>query len=947
MKKLRFGKKGATVTLALALTIPAVTPAAAAGDSHVTINSVKFNGMEAPKSIDDMVKTYTNASLDVKYSNGEVKKFPLSYNRLFKSEDKVAMNKGKLIPAGTPIDVNGDPIMDTSVAGNPTYYVSDAPDSNSLLKPINGKQYMVTHYEYQTIDAAGKSAYGIVPASMSLSTLEQDKKTGELTPKEVKKIDFSSVNGLWIPCNGSLSPWNTHLGSEEYEPDARSFELDPNSYARTSVESFAKLYFGDKSKANPYFYGFIPEIKVNKDGSTSVSKHYNIGRFSHELMKMMPDQRTAFFGDDGSYTTMFMYVADKAKDLSSGTLYAAKFHQTGTDNGGAGNLEWIKLGHASDNEIKAIIDSGIKFSDIFETYDVPKEGFKAIKQYSYGKIEYLKLKPGMEKAAAFLESRRYAALLGATSEFNKMEGVTLNAKDKKVYIAISDQSNGMLANAADPADDMQLPKIKSGVTYQLDLTAGQKDSQGQMINSEYVAAAMSGLVAGKDMPSADAYGNTADVNSVANTDNLSYSEALRTLFIGEDSGMHTNNFVWAYNVDTKELTRILSIPAGAESTGLAAVDNLKGFSYLMSNFQHPGDELDGKSITAVDKNELVNKMQAEIGIDKTGGVGYIAGLPSFDDLLTSPERLEGKDRYEVSSNISKKLTSLGGNSGGTVIITKGDVFSDALSGGPLASSEDASILLTETKGLSESVKAQIKELGPERAIILGGTGSVSTNVEAELKALGVNSVQRIGGKDRYEVSANAGEQVSTAKKSDTAIIASGEVFSDALSASTIAGPMGMPVLLVKSGEVPESIQNYIKKHPEIEKFIVVGGPGTVKDSVVNQIQNLRDVGTVVRIGGKDRYEVAINVAKYGMKNYGLDLSKLAFARGDLFTDALSGAPLANFLKAPILLTTSNSLEEKIKSFLTSHNGETNNIYILGGTGSVSPETENQINSFIK
>ena len=168
----RMGKKGASIALALALTIPAVTPAAAAGNGHVTIDSVRFNGMDAPKTIEQMVNTYSNASLDVKYSNGDVKKFPLSYKRLFKSEDKIASNKGELIPAGTPIDVNGNPIVDTSVAGSPTYFVSDAPDSNSLLNPINGKQYMITHYEYQTIDAAGKSAYGVVPASMSIINIE-------------------------------------------------------------------------------------------------------------------------------------------------------------------------------------------------------------------------------------------------------------------------------------------------------------------------------------------------------------------------------------------------------------------------------------------------------------------------------------------------------------------------------------------------------------------------------------------------------------------------------------------------------------------------------------------------------------------------------------------------------------------------------------------------------
>ena len=68
---------------------------------------------------------------------------------------------------------------------------------------------------------------------MSLTEMEQDKKTGELKPVKVNKIDFSAVNGLWIPCNGSLSPWNTHLGSEEYEPDARQFE-DANFKSKKS-----------------------------------------------------------------------------------------------------------------------------------------------------------------------------------------------------------------------------------------------------------------------------------------------------------------------------------------------------------------------------------------------------------------------------------------------------------------------------------------------------------------------------------------------------------------------------------------------------------------------------------------------------------------------------------------------------------------------------------------
>ncbi|GAA3334380.1 hypothetical protein GCM10020331_102110 [Ectobacillus funiculus] len=76
------------------------------------------------------------------------------------------------------------------------------------------------------------------------------------------------------------------------------------------------------------------------------------------------------------------------------------------------------------------------------------------------KVEWLKVKLGMEKkAAAFLETHRYAAYVGATVEFNKMEGLDFNEKkDNKAYVAISYQENTMLAEPTAPADDIQLPK---------------------------------------------------------------------------------------------------------------------------------------------------------------------------------------------------------------------------------------------------------------------------------------------------------------------------------------------------------------------------------------------------------------------------------------------------------------------------------------------------------
>ena len=238
-----------------------------------------------------------------------------------------------------------------------------------------------------------------------------------------------------------------------------------------------------------------------------------------------------------------------------------------------------------------------------------------------GKTEWIKINPGMEKAAAFLETHRYAAFAGASLGFTKMEGTTVNARDKIAYSALQNVQSSMVAgNAANvPGNGISVPKqLVAGAVMALNLRGGQKDTQGNAINSEWKA-----LLAGEDI-TADALGNTANPNNIANPDNLKFSEKLRTLFIGEDSSQHVNNFLWAYNVDTKQLSRLMSVPAGGESTGLHAVDEINGFTYIMSNFQHAGD---WGSIHSKVKDQLDPLIRANYK-DKFGSaVGYLTGTP--------------------------------------------------------------------------------------------------------------------------------------------------------------------------------------------------------------------------------------------------------------------------------------------------------------------------------
>jgi secreted PhoX family phosphatase len=391
----------------------------------------------------------------------------------------------------------------------------------------------------------------------------------------------------------------------------------------------------------------VPEVTVNPDGTGTIKKHYCMGRISRELVQVMPDNKTVLMGDDYTNGGMFMFVADVEKVLSSGTLYVAEVTQTSaaqSTDGGAFTISWIKLGSASSIEIEALANSKT-VDQIIDVVFTPTSGYLEVALDGLPS-QYVQVVTGQEKAAAFLETHRYAGIMGGTMEFTKFEGVTLNAKDKIAYIAMS-RLEKCMSDATGVSQNIDVKKVSAGAVYALQLASGQNDKSVAPIRSDFVPVSMAvplvnapytGNLIGEDIAK-DADGNTGNVDRIANPDNVKFSEAMRTLFIGEDSGQHLNNYVWAYNVDTKSLSRILSVPAGAECTGLQAVDNLNGFAYVMSGFQHPGDwkfNTPGqdalKAAVSADANygPSVPAIQSDATVRTLGrkaAVGYISGLP--------------------------------------------------------------------------------------------------------------------------------------------------------------------------------------------------------------------------------------------------------------------------------------------------------------------------------
>ena len=606
------------------------------GDDGTTASfvSASFTSMAAPTlaNATAMATTTVGSTLNIKLSDESVRSYQLAYQPFFVTGDMVSDGKGGTILSGGYYDINNKPIIDATVPGKERHYFSDAPDGTSLLTVANstvtgikGKAvFAVVQFEYTTWAQDGKTGmYGKLPSPIAVLTLDQDQSTGKLSLVKYHNVDTSKVHGLWITCGASLSPWGTHLSSEEYEPDA--FSIASNDM----FKAYSKNLYGDETKANPYHYGHMPEVTVNPDGTGSIKKHYCMGRISHELVQVMPDNRTALMGDDATNSAYFVFVADKEKDLSSGTLYVAKvgsgFSIDPSANSSAA-LTWIKMGSATSAEIEQLANT-LKPTDIMTVVSKDPADASYTKIVVNGKTEWIKLNPGMEKAAAFLETHRYAAYLGASAGFSKMEGTTVNIKDKIAYSALQNcQDSMVVGNASNvPGNGISIPKqLKAGVVMALNLKGGQKDTSGAAINSEWMPVDTKALLAGEDI-AADALGNTANPNKIANPDNLKFSEKMRTLFIGEDSGQHVNNFLWAYNVDTKQLSRVMSIPAGGESTGLHAVDEINGWTYIMSNFQHAGD---WGSIHNAVKDTLDPMIRANYKNKSGAAVGYITGTPS-------------------------------------------------------------------------------------------------------------------------------------------------------------------------------------------------------------------------------------------------------------------------------------------------------------------------------
>lgn len=437
----------------------------------------------------------------------------------------------------------------------PTGSTSSKPDFVSLMPHANGYVYSEQHFE----DDAG---------SLYMSQLVQNPATGELFPTATMPIDLKAVGGTTRPCSGSVTPWNTHLSSEEKTPDGRTNQ-------RIS-DLVSTIYRGNSSAYSPYRYGHPIEAGVTESGFPMViAKHYALPRLSYEMAYVLPDQKTVYCMSDKNNSPMMMFVADKPGDLTAGNLFVAKLTQTSSANGGAFSIKWLPMGHATKGEIEGLVEGGITFSQMFETASGSSgscpSGFSPSNAGDYG-FECLKVKPGMEAPASRLESYRYAGVIGGTTELNKMEGVTFHPKSNSLFMASSYVRRGMTSSSKydeGTANDMTLPGNECGCIFRLKVDP-----------TTYIATDFVAEVCGSSSGSCSSKG-------LANPDNLNLLGD--TLLVAEDTS-RTPAQLWAYDISSKALTSMAVVPDGAEATGAYVSEAIGNYVYVTVVAQHPDAE---------------------------------------------------------------------------------------------------------------------------------------------------------------------------------------------------------------------------------------------------------------------------------------------------------------------------------------------------------------------
>lgn len=326
---------------------------------------------------------------------------------------------------------------------------------------------------------------------------------------------------------------------------------------------------------------------------------------------------------------------------------------------------------------------------------------------------------------------------------------------------------------------------------------------------------------------------------------------------------------------------------------------------------------------------------ADYGVNSTGNLRIKAFTsnsgnvqePSEDPVFSnSVYRISGATRYQTSFAIADALMeSYSADQFQTVIIANGQSFADALAGSYLAGKKQAPILMYNSKSGKSNVEDLTSYINQNletggTVYLLGGTSAVGTDIE---NALSDYHVKRLGGSSRYDTNLSILNEAGVDQ--EEILVCTAQTFADSLSCSAA----NRPILLInsKTNKLTAEQKAFLSENSG-NPIYVIGGENAVSSALEDQ---LKDYGSVTRIGGKTRYETSVLIAE----TFFDQPASAVFAYAKNFPDGLCGGSLAAAQNCPLILTASGKETEAV-AYTQMHQIKSG--IILGGSSLIDDPT---------
>lgn len=319
-------------------------------------------------------------------------------------------------------------------------------------------------------------------------------------------------------------------------------------------------------------------------------------------------------------------------------------------------------------------------------------------------------------------------------------------------------------------------------------------------------------------------------------------------------------------------------------TGIEILLNEKQYSEILNGSSYFYINVKGSNY---DKNYsfIYNKDDSIVPILKPIDIGCLASTKVTKSMNT----------FDIADLVLDSRSSFD-----YIVIANKNSIPDCLSGAMLSSRLDAPILMIDDSDIGTLRNYLSKHMSKSGTIfILGGNGAVSNTVENAISVYG--NVKRFGGTDRFDTNKKILDAMELKVYSEI-IIASGNSFADAVSASTASGKYNIPIILSDVHGLNQEMLNKIKQiNPQ--KVTIVGGTAAVSSDVESQLSAI-EIKNINRINGVDREETAMFITNNYFKN---SLNSVLLIGKDDYALGMSLAPLTVITDSAVIINMWNNI----------------------------------------